>query len=408
MGKYLTRGDIDGGDATNTPFSVETSGDMQKLRQFTQEFRVASKSPGPLSYQAGVYYFNDLVQPRNFGWNSVTGAQTSAQEVRQKNSAWAVFGSVNYDVSPALKLRGGLRYTRDEKSFDTLLGFTNTLSKTITASKATGDVSGTYRLSPDTSIYARLATGFRGASFAQPAAGSQLLTDAAPETTTSYEAGIKSDLFERRARLSFGVFRYDVKGQQLTAVGGTSNQVALLNAKKTRGQGFELEGEAFVTTALRLTLGVSLNDTEIRDPGLRVPVCGSRLCTPLDPITVVGNSRLADINGNPLPQAPKWVTTATARYGIPMADGELYVYTDWSYRSEVHLFLYDSIEFTGKSLLEGGLKLGYNWGNGKYEASVFCRNCTNQIVVNGAIDFNNLEGFINDPRTYGMQFRMNF
>jgi iron complex outermembrane receptor protein len=29
-------------------------------------------------------------------------------------------------------------------------------------------------------------------------------------------------------------------------------------------------------------------------------------------------------------------------------------------------------------------------------------------VVNGAIDFNNLEGFINDPRTYGVQFRMNF
>jgi iron complex outermembrane receptor protein len=408
VGKYLTRGDIDGGDATNTPFSVETSGDLQKLRQFTQEFRVASKTSGPLNYQAGVYYFNDLVQPKNFGWNSVTGAQTSAQEVRQKNNAWAVFGSINYDLSSALKLRAGLRYTRDEKTFDTLLGFTNTLHKTITASKTTGDVSGTYKLSPDTSVYARLATGFRGASFASPAAGSQLLTDAAPETTTSYEAGVKSDLFERRARMSLSVFRYDVKGQQLTAVGGTSNQVALLNAKKTRGQGFELEGEAFVTTALRLSLGISLNDTEIRDPSLRVPICGSGKCTPLDPITLVGTSRQASIDGNPLPQAPKWVMTATARYGIPVGDGELYFYTDWSYRSKVNLFLYDSIEFTGKSLLEGGLKLGYNWGGGKYEASAFCRNCTNKIVVNGAIDFNNLEGFINDPRTYGLQFRMNF
>jgi iron complex outermembrane recepter protein len=300
------------------------------------------------------------------------------------------------------------RHTRDEKTFDTLLGFTNALNKTITASKTTGDLSATYKLTPDVSTYARIATGFRGASFASPAAGSQLLTDAAPETTTSYEAGVKSDLFDRRARLSFGMFRYDIKGQQFTAVAGTSNQVALLNAKKSRGQGFELEGEALVTEALRLSLGVSLNDTEIRDPTLRVPVCGSGRCTPLDPFIRVGNARLASIDGNPLPQAPKWVATATGRYGIPLAGGELYVYGDLSYRSKVNLYLYDSIEFTGKSLTEVGLKLSYNWGNGKYEAALFCRNCSNEVVVNGAIDFNNLEGFINDPRTYGAQLRVNF
>ena len=65
-------------------------------------------------------------------------------------------------------------------------------------------------------------------------------------------------------------------------------------------------------------------------------------------------------------------------------------------------------EFTGKALTEGGVRLGYVWGNGKYEAAVFGRNITNQIRIVGGIDFNNLTGFINDPRTWGAQFRASF
>jgi iron complex outermembrane receptor protein len=38
----------------------------------------------------------------------------------------------------------------------------------------------------------------------------------------------------------------------------------------------------------------------------------------------------------------------------------------------------------------------------------FVRNITNQIRVTGAIDFNNRTGFINDPRTFGVQFKASF
>ena len=99
----------------------------------------------------------------------------------------------------------------------------------------------------------------------------------------------------------------------------------------------------------------------------------------------------------------------TARYGIPMGAGaEVFFYTDWVYRSEVNFFLYESTEYRGKALVEGGLRAGYSWGSGKYEASVFGRNITNQVRAVGGIDFNNLTGFINDPRTVGAQFKMTF
>jgi iron complex outermembrane receptor protein len=102
------------------------------------------------------------------------------------------------------------------------------------------------------------------------------------------------------------------------------------------------------------------------------------------------------------------VYNATLRYTIPTSDGEYYVYTDWAYRSTINFFLYESVEFRGKSLLEGGLRLGYKWAHDKYEVALYGRNITNQIRVIGGIDFNNLTGMINEPRTWGAQFKAYF
>ena len=195
-----------------------------------------------------------------------------------------------------------------------------------------------------------------------------------------------------------------MKDQQLTAVGGSANKTILLNAKKAMGRGLELNLDAYLTDNLLITLGGSYNLTRIKDASLALSACAS--CTVTDPKgTLAGTYR---IDGNPLPQAPKVIANITARYGMPVAGGEVFVFTDWAYRSKVNFFLYESIEFTGKSLLEGGVKVGYNWSGGKYEASLFGRNITHQIRAVGGIDFNNLTGFINEPRLWGVQFRANF
>src|SRR5262249_49741205 len=159
------------------------------------------------------------------------------------------------------------------------------------------------------------------------------------------------------ASIYFNLFHYEVKDQQLTAVGGSNNAVRLLNADKTTGDGAELDLEAYITRHFLVTLGASYNKTEIKDSGISVGACFA--CTVTDPIV----NGLAVINGNPLPQAPEIITNLTLRWGTPIGDGgEVFAYTDWSYRSEVNFFLYDSTEFTGKPLLEGGLRVGYNWG----------------------------------------------
>jgi iron complex outermembrane receptor protein len=411
VGSYYSRGDIDGGTPQGPgfiPFQSETGGFIDDLKQYSQEFRVESKNTGPLNWQAGVYYFKEDVTGGSDGYNSATGARTSRQASEQNNKAWAAFGSVTYAINDALSVRGGIRYTDDKKDFRTVtaIGFTPVGPNSVGESKdkISWDLSSTYKLNRDVNLYARVATGFRAPSIAPASTFAPVgITVADAETITSYEGGIKADLFERRARAAFSLYDYEIKNQQLTVVGGNTNVTKLINAKKTAGRGAEFDLEGLVTPDLRVGASASYNFTEIRDPNLSLTKCAA--CTITDPLNAAGNVL---INGNPLPQAPKWIVNLNARYSMPVADGEFYVYTDWSYRSKINFFLYEAKEFTGKPLTEGGLRLGYIWADGKYEVAAFGRNILDQRRISGAIDFNNLTGFTNEPRTYGVQFKGNF
>ena len=414
-----SRGDIDGGWGCGfctlpngpgfIPFPSETADAIPTLDQFTQEIRVESQMDGAFNWQAGVYYFDEDYDTEFFAYDSLGGgAQFQYLRGNQTNTSWAVFGSVNFEISPAFELRAGVRYTNDEKDFvnGEPEGFTfpdplGPQSASLSDSKVSWDLSGTWSVNEDVNLYARVATGYRGASV-QPAGafGNQSVAD--PETNTAIEVGVKADLMDRRASLAFNLFRYEVKDQQLTAVGGASNAVRLLNAAETVGQGAELDLQAYLTPQLLMTLGASYNDTEINDDDISVGTCAA--CEVTDPI----DGGFAVIDGNPLPQAPEWIANFTLRYGIPMGNGEFFAFTDWAYRSEVNFFLYESVEFTGKSLLEGGLRVGYTWDDGKYEGAVFGRNITDEEVAVGAIDFNNLTGFLNEPRIFGVQFKARF
>ena len=413
----FSRGDVDGGYGAvyappmgpgTIPFSDETSDALTGHGQWSQELRV-EHAAGALDWQAGLYFFHEAYGISSLTYDTLFGAAPTEVRSHQVNDAWAVFGSAAYALTPDLKLRAGLRYSHDSKSLvtnpvsDTGVDASAGLGKDTSDARTTWDLSATYALSKDINVYARVATGFRASSIF-PASDFNPVSAARPETDTSYEIGAKGDLFDRRARFTADVFRYDVRNQQLSAVGGADNSTLLLNAKKAMGQGVEFSLDAYLTPEFLVTASGSLNVTKIRDGSIRVATCAS--CTVTDPKDANG---LAIIDGNPLPQAPKYIANLTARYGIPLASGgELFAYTDWSYRSKINFFLYDSVEFTGKPLTVGGLRLGYDWAGGKYEVAAYARNITNQIRVTGGIDFNNLTGFINDPRTYGVQFKAQF
>jgi iron complex outermembrane receptor protein len=416
-----SRGDVDGGIAIPlnpsqlpyvTPFPSETADALPHDRQITQEFRLASNPQDRLNWQVGTYYFNEDIAIVNYDYNTLNNhALDGYAQQTQTTTAWAVFGSADYRVADNFDVRAGARWSHDSRDFhvDRILspigGGPLSLSASPHDSRWSGDLTGTWEVDPNVNIYGRIANGFRAPSVQGRVLFSDFISVAKPETITSYELGVKTTGMDNRLRFNADVFNYYMHDQQLTAVGGDTNVTRLVNAARTRGYGAEFDLEAYVTPNFVLTAGGSYNHTELKDPTLAVAPCGAG-CTILNPLDANGNVL---INGNSLPNAPKWIGNFTARYGIPYGDsGEFFIYTDWDYRSEVNFFLYQSEEFRGKPMLEGGVRLGYNWDFGKREIALYGRNITNKQYIVGAIDFNNRTAFVNDPRIIGVEFRTDF
>jgi iron complex outermembrane receptor protein len=318
-----------------------------------------------------------------------------------------VFGQMTYDLSEALRLTGGLRWTSDEKDLTNVSAPIPFAPVNVSDDQISGEISLFYDISDDVSLYGRVARGFRGPSIQ----GRDVAFFGAPsvaqsETILSWEAGVKSELFDRSVRLNAAMFTYTISDPQFSAIGGAGNNTILLNAEEGKAWGFELDGEWVVNENLVLTAGYSFNNTEIDDPNLTVAVCGSLACTPTDPVAVPGVFPAPDrvfVDGNPFPNAPESIFDFTARFSLPYGDGgELFAFTDWNVQGDTNLFLYESREFNSSGNFEGGLKFGYARQDGAWEVAVFGRNITDEENLKGAIDFNNNTGFVNEPRVIGI------
>ncbi|KGJ98418.1 TonB-dependent receptor [Thalassotalea sp. ND16A] len=439
--ELFSRADVDGGYGCNgfgcppvefatgpgvINISSETADGIPDHEQITQELRLTSNFTGDFNYQVGLFYFSEELTIESFAYDALftDGVQAGYVVQNQDTTAWAVFGSFDYDLSDTTSMTLGLRYSDDDKDYNNLRtqsplafdGFPDLQAgeESTSDSHVSWDISVSHKYSDDINLYARVADTFRAPSIQGRSLFSfdEGISVAKSETILSFETGVKADVLDGSGRINASVFYYTMDDQQLTSVGGDSNTARLINADETVGYGFELDSEFMLTDNLAITVGASYNNTEINDSGLSVPVCAS--CTINDEI-IPGNPAAfipdrAIIDGNSLPHAPEWIYTFTARYSRELGDGEFYAYTDWSYRDEISFFLYDSTEFTGKSLFEGGVRTGYAWetDDQEYDVSLFVRNITDEQQAIGAVDFTNNTAIVNEERFVGAEFKVSF
>ncbi|MGV6852938.1 MAG: TonB-dependent receptor [bacterium] len=420
-----SRGDVDGGYGSALPFPpfsttpsgpgfipfpAQTADGIPNHSQFTQEIRLSSNENDGFAWQAGVFYFDEHLEVESFNFDDLSEAFSGYATQEQDTSAYAFFGQGDWSLNEKTTLTAGLRYSKDKKDYNAAVpiapfgappvpkAFVNTDDGNIS-----GNLSINYAVNDQTNVYGRIARGFRAPSIQGRVLFGGAITVADSETVTSFEAGIKNELMDGNLRLNASVYHYIIRNQQLTAGSGSANVNQLVNADKTVGQGLEVDLQWAINENALLTLGTSYNDTEIQDPNLTITPCGGG-CAFSDPAGAIEGT--VSIDGNPLPRSPKWISNVTFRYSVPMGEDELYFYTDWAYRSEINFFLYEAPEFRGKSLLEGGLRVGYLRDN--YEVALYGRNITNEDQLIAGIDFNNLEGIVNDPRTWGGEFIIHF
>jgi iron complex outermembrane receptor protein len=241
----------------------------------------------------------------------------------QDTESFSIYGQGSFAITDRLSLTYGLRYTDEEKDFAYSLTQLQSGNPQVPLSEvgdSWSDVSHRagldYHWTADFMTYFSAARGFKSGGFNGRGRTANEIQSYDPETVWSYEAGWKSEWFDRRLRLNGAVFYNDYSDMQFTL--STSDpsgaQVIIVgNAAAADITGFELEALASPVEQLELSASVGYLDAEYSkvDPGTGITEDHKLIAT------------------------PEWTATVGAEYTIPLgAPGLLRLRADYSYRSK--------------------------------------------------------------------------
>lgn len=247
---------------------VSNNVSIPKNRFHTEELRLASNSTTPLTWQAGVFYYDNNLTLQNLGRVSITPPPGlpplpgrtlySAQPLQRSTQNVGVFAEATYHLTPETRLTAGLRYdyTKVQTSDNSCTGPDGVplTCLMLTASEGTRTWNNvTYKariehdLSPENMIYATASSAFLPGDVAVTT-GANGLPMAAPyeaETLNAFEIGSKNRFLSNRLQVNAAAFYYIFGGHQLPVVIGVLNpgniQLYQTLGAPARARGAEVE-----------------------------------------------------------------------------------------------------------------------------------------------------------------------
>jgi iron complex outermembrane receptor protein len=429
-----------------------TPSEPGKQTQFSQEFN-ASGQMGHLSYAAGLYFFHEAVGEtvRTIQMNTPTsGAFVATLTDRsvtysESTKSVAAYGQVNYKpemFDDKLELSAGLRISEDRKTLtsetfatSSATGLTtvtgtvlatglpgaSTVPGTIGASHSratwsnTGwSLSASYQVTPDIFAFVRTSSAIRAGGFNAISTNSPSY---APEKAVSTEFGIKSEWFDRRARLNVTGFHTDYQDLQITQfIGPPKNTTFITNAGKATFDGFEVEGIAKLPARVTVDFNYGYVFPKYKEYLIGAsPLPALCVATPKDPScfqNVASVARFPFLSKQSIHVGAQWVSPET---GV----GVFTVRVDYSYKSS---FLFGSLDLLSpnNTKVHSGIDrnlsarvilsdIPFNGGANHLKIQVFGDNLTDNRYIVEAVDFSTtMNGIFNRPRNYGVIFSAEF
>jgi iron complex outermembrane receptor protein len=302
--------------------------------QYSQELRLASPKGEFLEYVGGLFYMH--------GKDTETYQRTLITTTRQDrgvadysttNDSSSVFGEATFNFRPDLRLIAGLRWTHDELEYDHRRVSTSatTVSGIQPATSSSGSVdedgkSGRlglqYDLSDSVTSYVTYSRGYKGPAYNVFFNMQPRDTDALkPETSNTWEVGIKATSWNNRLTTNLAVFHSDYDNYQANFYDTVAGQVVtrLINAGSVSTEGVELDYALQATRNLKFSGALAYTKARI----------DSFQCPP-------GAAASCNVNGKTLPYSPDWKSYVRADYTIPLDNGlDIELGTDYSWQSEV-------------------------------------------------------------------------
>lgn len=377
-------------DQDHSPLLIAEVLSTNNQWQFTQELQLLGQAfDDRLNYIIGGFYFKE----KALTIEDVTFAPVDFRSGgRTNNDSIAGFAQATFEITDALSVTGGIRYTRDQKRFapNTFVrqnglgipvGFPIIAAigsggpmiapeDKLTFKRWTPMFNISYKVNPDVLLYATYSEGFKSGGFTQRVfpptvlAPGQTVGDVfgfAPEIAKVYEGGFKADLIDRTVRLNGAIYHTDYSGVQVT-VQNVSVAPIILNAASADIFGAELEATITPIDGALLEFGVGYIGAEFKEvaPGAQVQITDDFIKT------------------------PKWSFHAGASYEFLLTDDwSMTPRVDWSYRSRTENNSINSPQVSQASynLLDAGITFENESG---FAVIARVENITDERYITGA------------------------
>ncbi len=386
-----------------------------------------------VNWVVGLYSFEDDGATHGRQDMSLFGTPTVQSNYAAKTDAWAAFGQLDWHVSDAWTATFGYRYTWEKRKgwterFKTL-SFAGAPDTSVSCdnppnfichtgySKSFSDTTPMVALAwaptDDINVYARIAKGFKSGGFSSELSVPEVTRPYKPQTSVSKEIGVKTMLWDGRARLNAAVFHNKISDFQTTALVPATTQSYLSNAGEAIYKGFEVEFAVQLTDDWRVSGNYGYLDSKFssymdnalwKEPGVRYER------TEVRPLIETGSNRLT-------PYAPRY-TYSLQLEGTLVHFGwaDLDLLLDYSFTDKVYLY---AVNKNLNSMNAGGayskldsvpstknLNLSLQLsdvavGNGTMDFGFFVHNLTDEEEPTWGIDFGMMRtANWQQPRTY--------
>ena len=419
--------ELDGG----TPTLLINQALFGDHRQFTQELRAASQSTRAFRWQGGLLYYTategaTTAAPFNQTAPGAPPVDVTADlwpESRKFNSG-SVFGGAEYDLTPQLTLKGGLRYNEDEGSYHAnhyaiypyanYLNYLNpnpladpnsalmprdTIDSSAKWSKLTWDAGVRYSVAENKMVYLSAGTGYRQGTFSSPSGSTPMqFAVLRPETNLAFEVGAKTSWFDNRMQVNGAVFSYEYTDMQvfvLQPIAAGAPVSIQSNAGRATDRGAELELKLAPAPAWLLSGDVGYVHA---------------VFTQFNTETSAGAP--LSLAGNRFPRQPQWTASALLHYQFGLSNGAfVLLQTDWNYRGDYYVNADNQHNPYIPGRIVGNARAAYHPSGGRWEVALWMLNLTDKHYAIGGYRLGLANSdilYFGDPLTYGVSASVRF
>ncbi len=359
-----------------------------------REVRSIIESIDPINYPGGLDPFGTAI-----GIPSVNFAYDNYQETE----TYALFSQGEYDLSDSWRLVAGLRYTKEDRYFDTV-GFLDEPSFDIPLFDKRLEVKNdnvSYKLGfeadleNDTLVYGSVATGFKSGGFngGFPQNEAEVLPYG-DEKLTAFEIGAKGIAESIQVQWSTSAFYYDYTDMQVFVIdnSGVVPLTLLTNAGDSTIYGFEIDADWRPIDGLSIYSALGfLNSEYDRFDSSQVS---------------------SDVVGNSIPYSPETSASLRVSYSTEYLDRFTVDYSfGFSYKSEVFFTPENSKVYRQGALQLWDANVSVKDSNSGFNATLFAENVFDKEYLALSLDFSTFgfnQQILGKPRTFGIRVSYDF